>query len=73
MPKILLFKWAYWRSWIDYRVASLSTWYQTAKGIIPESLKSTGQLYHTLINEKSYQLRTDRPYNYRKDSLLKIE
>ena len=34
-------KWTY--SSIDYRVASLYTRYQTAKGIIPESLKSLGQ------------------------------
>ena len=37
-------KWTYGRSGIDYRVASLFTRYLTAIGIIPESLKSIGQL-----------------------------
>ncbi len=33
----------HWRFDIDYRIDSLYTRYQTAKGFIPESLKSKGQ------------------------------
>ncbi len=55
----------------DYRVASLSTRYLTAIGIIPESLISIGQFYPAEINEKdlieSYG-RTDP--NCRKTSFL---
>ena len=43
MPKSSCLKYTYWRSGIEYRVASLLTSYITAKGIIPESLKSIGQ------------------------------
>ncbi len=45
--KIVMFKMdTYLRSGIDCRVSLLSTRYQTAKGIIPESLKSKGKFYY---------------------------
>ena len=46
IDKTILTYLAYWPSDIDYRVASLSTRYHTDKGIIPERLKSIGQLLH---------------------------
>ncbi len=74
MSKSSCLEWTYWRSSIDYRVASLSTRSQSDKGIILESLKSIGQFYQALNNEKSYPLRTDGPTVpiYRKDLLLNI-
>ena len=51
MPKLMNYKsqnrsvkLTYWRSGTDYRVASLLTRYLTAKGIIPVSLRSIGQI-----------------------------
>ena len=56
--KYVCSKWTYWRSVIDYRVASLSIRYQTAKGIIPESLKCLKNIYKTTkhFNRPSFQI-----------------
>ena len=41
--KSLCFKWTYWPSGIDYRVAWAFYKVPTTKGTIPERLKSIGQ------------------------------
>ena len=42
----------------DFRVASLYTSYQTAKGRILQSLKSLEQFKYVYMNSNSYPLRT---------------
>ena len=51
MPKSLCLKWKYWRSGIDYkyRVASLLTRYQTARGIITEDFEIDRTILTCLI------------------------